>query len=28
VRFVSQSAKSLEDLFLEVIRAQEKGGAK
>jgi ABC-2 type transport system ATP-binding protein len=28
VRFVSQSAKSLEDLFLEVIRAQEKGGSK
>ena len=28
VRYVSQSARSLEDLFLEVIRAQEKGGAK
>jgi ABC-2 type transport system ATP-binding protein len=26
VRFVSRSAKSLEDLFLEVIIAQEKGG--
>jgi ABC-2 type transport system ATP-binding protein len=28
VRYVSQSARSLEDLFLEVIRAQEKGGHK
>ena len=28
VRFVSQSAKSLEDLFIEVIRSQEKGGGK
>jgi ABC-2 type transport system ATP-binding protein len=28
VRFVSRSARSLEDLFLDVIRAQEKGGHK